>query len=126
MNRYNEIDIEIQWQRLIAIMDEIDNATVKSSFSTIVGESRDFACILVDSKGRSLCQSSYSPPNFCVILPRTVKAIIEKIGINNYSTKTIEEIMLIFQKKNNKEFYIIAGSLFLAGAFSELFSNKVK
>ena len=58
-------------------------ATVKSSFSTIVGESRDFACILVDSKGRSLCQSSFSPPNFCVILPRTVKDIIEKIGINN-------------------------------------------
>ena len=83
MNNYNEIDIEIQWQRLIAIMDEIDNATVKSSFSTIVGESRDFACILVDSKGRSLCQSSFSPPNFCVILPRTVKDIIEKIGINN-------------------------------------------
>jgi dihydrofolate synthase / folylpolyglutamate synthase len=55
-----------------------------------------------------------------------IKVIAEKIGINNYSTKTIEEIMLIFQKKNNKEFYIIAGSLFLAGAFSELFSNKVK
>ena len=64
-------------------MDEIDNATVKTSFSTIVGESRDFACILVDSHGRSLCQSSFSPPNFCVILPRTVKDIIKNIGIDN-------------------------------------------
>ena len=36
------IALEIQWQRLIAIMDEVDNATVRTSFSTIVGESRDF------------------------------------------------------------------------------------
>ena len=59
MDRYDQIDIEIQWQRLIAIIDEIDNATVKSSFSTIVGESRDFACVLGDAQGRSLCQSSF-------------------------------------------------------------------
>jgi hypothetical protein len=67
------IDLEIQWQRLISIMDEVDNATVKTSFSTIVGESRDFACILVNADGVSLCQSSFSPPNFCVILPRTTR-----------------------------------------------------
>lgn len=52
--------------RLIAIMDEVDLATVRTSFSTIVGESRDFACIMTDSNGASLCQSSFSPPNFCV------------------------------------------------------------
>jgi len=71
------IDLEIQWQRLISIMDEVDNATVKTSFSTIVGESRDFACILVDRDGVSLCQSSFSPPNFCVVLPRTTKVMLE-------------------------------------------------
>jgi N-methylhydantoinase B len=70
------ISLEIQWQRLIAIMDEIDNATVRTSFSTIVGESRDFACILVDQAGSSLCQSSFSPPNFCVVLPRTAKVLL--------------------------------------------------
>ena len=37
------ISLEIQWQRLISIMDEVDNATVRTSFSTIVGDSRDFA-----------------------------------------------------------------------------------
>ena len=71
------IDLEIQWQRLISIMDEVDNATVKTSFSTIVGESRDFACILVDRDGVSLCQSSFSPPNFCVVLPRTTKVLLQ-------------------------------------------------
>jgi N-methylhydantoinase B len=71
------VSLEIQWQRLIAIMDEIDQATVRTSFSTIVGESRDFACILVDQAGSSLCQSSFSPPNFCVVLPRTAKVLLD-------------------------------------------------
>jgi N-methylhydantoinase B len=78
---YDPIALEIQWQRLISIMDEVDNATVRTSFSTIVGESRDFACILVDQKGSSLCQSSFSPPNFCVVLPRTAKVVLAKFPI---------------------------------------------
>ncbi|MEZ4837229.1 MAG: hydantoinase B/oxoprolinase family protein [Caldilineaceae bacterium] len=75
------ISLEIQWQRLISIMDEVDNATVRTSFSTIVGDSRDFACILVDQDGSSLCQSSFSPPNFCVVLPRTAKVVLSKFPV---------------------------------------------
>ncbi|MEM7124795.1 MAG: hydantoinase B/oxoprolinase family protein [Chloroflexota bacterium] len=75
------ITLEIQWQRLISIMDEVDNATVRTSFSTIVGDSRDFACILVDQTGSSLCQSSFSPPNFCVVLPRTSKILLDKFPL---------------------------------------------
>lgn len=71
------IDLEIRWQRLISIMDEVDTATVKTSFSTIVGESRDFACIMLDPRGASLCQSSFSPPDFCVSITRTSRAILE-------------------------------------------------
>ena len=58
-------------------MDEVDTATVKTSFSTIVGESRDFACIMLDPRGASLCQSSFSPPDFCVSITRTSRAILE-------------------------------------------------
>jgi N-methylhydantoinase B len=75
------ITLEIQWQRLIAIMDEVDNAVVRTSFSTIVGESRDFAVIMTDQRGASLCQSSFSPPNFCVVLPRTSRHILQKFPI---------------------------------------------
>ncbi len=74
----NLIDLEIGWQRLISIMDEVDNATVKTSFSTIVGESRDFACILLDAAGASLCQSSFSPPDFCVSITRTSRVLLER------------------------------------------------
>ena len=80
------VTLEIQWQRLIAIMDEVDNAVIRTSFSTIVGESHDFACILLDHQGASLCQSSFSPPDFCVILPRTAKIMLEK-----FPTHTLRE-----------------------------------
>lgn len=42
------IDLEIRWLRLVSLMDEVDPSTLKTSFSTIVGDSRDFACILLD------------------------------------------------------------------------------
>ncbi|UCH25195.1 MAG: hydantoinase B/oxoprolinase family protein [Trueperaceae bacterium] len=77
------ITLEIQWQRLIAIMDEVDNAVIRTSFSTIVGESHDFACILLDHNGASICQSSFSPPDFCVILPRTAKIILQKFPVDS-------------------------------------------
>ena len=75
------IILEIMWNRLIAIMNEIDDAIVRTSFSTIVGESRDFGYILTDERGRSLCQSTFSPPNFCVVLPRTAKTLLERFPI---------------------------------------------
>ena len=50
------ISLEVMWSRLIGVMNEIDEAIVRTSFSTIVGESRDFGYILTDEAGRSLCQ----------------------------------------------------------------------
>ena len=77
------VTLEIQWQRLIAIMDEVDNAVIRTSFSTIVGESHDFACILLDGRGASLCQSSFSPADFCVILPKTAKIMLERYPVES-------------------------------------------
>jgi len=75
------VTLEIMWNRLIAVMNEIDDAIVRTSFSTIVGESRDFGYILTDAEGRSLCQSSFSPPNFCVVLPITAKHLLARFPI---------------------------------------------
>jgi len=78
---FDAIALEIFWNRLIAIMNEVDDAIVRTSFSTIVGESRDFAYILTDAGGRSLCQSTYSPPNFCVVLPITAKHLLARFPV---------------------------------------------
>jgi N-methylhydantoinase B len=72
--RFDPIELEILWQRLISMMDEVDSIIVKTTFSTILRESRDFACILTDKYGRSVNLNSArliflrfirSPPRCC-------------------------------------------------------------
>jgi N-methylhydantoinase B len=70
------ITIEVQWSRLVSIMDEVDVTVVRTSFSTIVGESRDFAVIMLDRHGRSLAQSQLSSPAFTCHLPITTKHLL--------------------------------------------------
>ena len=41
------IDLEIYWNRLIAITDEAGATLKRTSFSTVVRESNDFACVLL-------------------------------------------------------------------------------
>jgi len=71
------ITIEVQWNRLTSVMDEVDAAVVRTSFSTIVGESRDFAVIMLDRAGRSLAQSQMSSPAFTCHLPITAKHLLQ-------------------------------------------------
>ncbi|MGQ0571548.1 MAG: hydantoinase B/oxoprolinase family protein [Armatimonadota bacterium] len=73
------IALEMQWQRLIGIADEVDTATIRTSFSTIVGESHDFGCVLMDGEVRGLAQAQWSPPQFCTMLPLVTRAILKKI-----------------------------------------------
>lgn len=70
------ITVEVQWNRLVSIMDEVDVTVVRTSFSTIVGESRDFAVIMLDRHGRSLAQSQLSSPAFTCHLPITAKHLL--------------------------------------------------
>jgi N-methylhydantoinase B len=75
--RFDPIELEILWQRLISMMDEVDSIIVKTTFSTILRESRDFACILTDKYGRSLCQSQLSTANFSAVYPLTARVLLE-------------------------------------------------
>lgn len=72
------ISLEVMWQRLVSIADEIDTATIRTSFSTIVGESHDFGCVLMDADGHGLAQAQWSPPQFCTMLPRTTREMLKK------------------------------------------------
>jgi N-methylhydantoinase B/oxoprolinase/acetone carboxylase alpha subunit len=73
------IDLEIRWTRLVTIMDEVDAAVARTSFSTIVGESRDFGVVMLDPHGRSLAQSQLSTPAFTITLPLTAKHLLAAI-----------------------------------------------
>ena len=79
--KFDPIVLEILWQRLITILNEVDQIIVRTTFSTILSEGRDFACILTDRYGASLCQSIWSTPSFCVVLPRTARVLLQKFPV---------------------------------------------
>ncbi len=76
--RYDPITLRILWNRLIAIVDEAAATLRRTSFSTLVRESNDFACVLLDRQGRSLVQNSAAIPSFIGTLPITVRHFLER------------------------------------------------
>src|SRR5262249_60956718 len=75
------ITVDMLWQRLITVMNEVDQMIVRTKFSTILSEGRDFACILTDRHARSLCQSTWSTATFTKVYPRTAKVLLERFPI---------------------------------------------
>jgi N-methylhydantoinase B len=70
------IDLEIYWNRLIAIVDEAGAALKRTSFSTVVRESNDFSVVLLDQDGHLLAQSSWSVPGFIGTAPLSLKKML--------------------------------------------------
>ncbi len=73
----NPIDLEIYWNRLIAITDEAGAALKRTSFSTVVRESNDFACVLLDAEARLVAQSSLSIPGFIGTAPLSLAGMLK-------------------------------------------------
>ena len=75
---YDPVSLRILWNRLIAIVDEAAATLRRTSFSTLVRESNDFACVLLDREGRSLVQNSAAIPSFIGTLPITVRHLLHQ------------------------------------------------
>lgn len=71
------VGLEIVWTRLVSMVDEAAATLVRTSFSTIVRESNDYAVVLLDRDCQLLAQSSQSIPSFICTLPRTVRHFLE-------------------------------------------------
>ena len=50
---FDPIELEIAWGQLISIIDEAADALVRTSFSSIVREAKDYTIVLLDPQGRS-------------------------------------------------------------------------
>mgnify|MGYP006210193299 CR=1 FL=1 len=74
---FDPIALEIQWKRLISMVDEASTAFIRTSFSLLVREANDFAVVLTDGEGRSLAQSTMSIASFIGSLPATVKHFLD-------------------------------------------------
>lgn len=80
---FDGITLEILWSRLIAVVDETAATLLRTSFSTTVRESNDFACVLLDADGNSLAQSTLSIPSFIGTLPRTVRHVMREFPVRD-------------------------------------------
>lgn len=81
--RFDAVTLEILWRRMISAVDEAAKALRRTSFSTLVNESNDFALVVTDARGQSLVQNTESIPSFIGTLPVTVKEFIRQIGPEN-------------------------------------------
>ena len=80
---FDAVTLEILWRRMISAADEAAKTLQRVSFSTLVNESNDFACVLTDATGASLVQNTESIPSFNGCLPVTVKHFLDVIGVND-------------------------------------------
>ncbi|MFN4089362.1 MAG: hydantoinase B/oxoprolinase family protein [Alphaproteobacteria bacterium] len=78
---FDAVTLEVVWRRMISAADEAGKTLQRTSFSTLVNESNDFACVLTDARGQSLVQNTESIPSFIGSLPITVKHFLEAIGV---------------------------------------------
>jgi N-methylhydantoinase B len=86
MTTFDPVTLELLWTRLVSIVDEAAAALLRTSFSTIVRESHDFACVLTDARGHSLVQATDGVPSFLCTVPRTIGHFLAE-----YPPETLEE-----------------------------------
>ncbi len=72
------VGLKLVWDRLISISEEMAATLVRTSFSTVVRESADYACVLLDAAGNSLAQPRTSIPAFIGTMPVTVRHFLSK------------------------------------------------
>ncbi len=77
---FDALTLEILWNRLISLVDEMAATLLRTSFSTVIGAANDFGCELLDANGRGLAHATRSMPVFNQILPQLTQRIITKYG----------------------------------------------
>ena len=66
------VALQVVWTRLIAIADESAATLRRTSFSPIVRESNDFACVIFDAEGNAMAENTIGIPSFNMTLSRTL------------------------------------------------------
>ena len=75
---FDAVSLGILWDRLISITDEIVSTLVRSSFSTIVSESYDLSCVVLDAEANSIAQGTMSVPIFIASAPVTARHMLDR------------------------------------------------
>jgi N-methylhydantoinase B len=61
---FDAVSLGIMWDRLVSLVDEIVSTLVRTSFSTIVNESYDLTCVVLDARPTRSPRGTFSVPVF--------------------------------------------------------------
>ena len=76
-NGANLIDLQIMWNRLIAVVEEQAQVLLRTAFSPIVRECGDLSAGVFDAKGRMLAQAVTGTPGHVNSMANAVKHFLE-------------------------------------------------
>jgi N-methylhydantoinase B len=75
---FDAVSLGIMWDRLVSLTDEIVSTLVRSSFSTIVYESYDLSCVVLDAECNSIAQGTFGIPAFIGSAPVTARHMLAR------------------------------------------------
>lgn len=81
---FSPLALEIMWGRLLAIVDESATALQRTSFSTTVRESNDFACVLLSPDGNSVVENTIGVPSFAGVMSRMMGVFLRTHPVESW------------------------------------------
>src|SRR6478736_9774937 len=78
-----DIELQIMWNRLIAVVEEQAQTLLRTAFSSIVREAGDLSAGIFDRTGRMLAQAVTGTPGHVNSMAESVKHFIRHFGLEN-------------------------------------------
>lgn len=78
--KIDPLTLEILWQRLITVADQMSTTLARTAFSTTITASNDYGCVLIDADGQCIAHAHRSLPIFNRTMPYTTGLILERFG----------------------------------------------
>ena len=82
-NALDPLTLEIIWQRLITVADQMSTTLARTAFSTTITASNDYGCVLIDADAQCIAHAQRSLPIFNRTMPFTTGLILERFGRQN-------------------------------------------
>jgi len=82
-NRLDALTLEILWQRLITVADQMSTTLARTAFSTTITASNDYGCVLIDADAQCIAHAHRSLPIFNRTMPYTTSLILKRFGREN-------------------------------------------
>src|SRR5918912_1980850 len=81
-NALSEIDLQVMWSRLIAVVEEQAQVLLRTAFSAIVREAGDLSAGVFDTRGRMLAQAVTGTPGHVNSMAEAVRHFIDRFPLD--------------------------------------------